>query len=142
MQLGDGELSGSALTTAWIDGKVIAKGAPYIRTTGAPFAFLAASYATEAGNNPGPDNTDTTDAATAAAAVAVPAEFKDLCLTVNELVPARVHAGASPMPPGPPSPPSPPMQGHGLGMAACTDRSDGASDPVWSHCKSNLPLLV
>ena len=108
---------GHGQSTGWIDSKLVAQD-PYQRQhSEIPFAFLAASYSTEAGNHAAPD----ADAATVSNVSN--AEFKELCLDVNEFVPDRVHAGAPPSPPAPPGPAPAPIKGHGLGLADC-DASD------------------
>eukprot|EP01050_Picozoa_sp_SAG11_P003574 SAG11_NODE_205_length_12427_cov_8.010140_7_plen_910_part_00 len=110
------------LSTGWIDSKLVAQD-PSNGSTNVPFAFLAASYSTEAGNHVGPDHAATVRRGNGNATVQSNAEFKDLCLNVNELIPAQIHAGAPPSPPGPPGPAPAPMKGHGLGLADC-DASD------------------
>jgi hypothetical protein len=88
-----------------------------------PFVFLAASYSTAAGNLPNGSSTGSSSIGTSSnrASDSSNAEFKDLCVAVNEWTPSRVTSGP-PSPPTPPPTPSPPGM-HGLGLAHC-DSSD------------------
>jgi hypothetical protein len=118
-----GDPEATQQSRGWIDGKMIVSTAPIgdaARSTGAPpksrsapFAFLAASWSTDAGNHPGPDSTTTVSDP-----VASNAEFKHLCLDVTELQPDRVTEGPPPAPPSP-GPPPPPASFHGLALVAC-----------------------
>lgn len=138
----EGDPENLAKFTARIDGTVVASGtsvlmrgvaptigAPPPGVTGSdhPFAFLAASYSTAAGNVPNGSNTDIGGSGKAVSSSN--AEFKDLCVAMNEWTPSRVTSGP-PAPPGPnpPPPPSPPGM-HGLGLARCN-----ANDPrqLWT----------
>lgn len=136
----EGHPENLAKFTARIDGTVVASGTalptrgvapqvgappPGVSGSNHPFAFLAASYSTAAGN--APNDTTIDSGGSGGAASSSNAEFKDLCVALNEWTPSHVTS-APPAPPGPSPTPSPPGT-HGLGLAHCD-----ASDPrqLWT----------